>query len=196
MPTATDGVVPSKGGGVKGIETWGWESSATWSFMIRAIEVHRTGIIGAKWPAPTLPRSIQPELAGFRCPQTRTAGARLRSCGVPYFDPIAPHKPTPVELFLTGQSGPDVQPMRLLQNLLLPVLVLALCGRSAADGLPDTVSRIKSSIVAVGTHVSLRGSSQSIRRTGFVVAGHYAVTSAHAVPSRCVTFGPCWSGLE
>ena len=87
-----------------------------------------------------------------------------------------------------------MQPIRLLQNMLLPLLALVLWGRSAADGLADTVARINPNLAAVSTHVPLRGSSQDIRGTGFVVAGHYAVTSAHAVPSRCVTFEHCWSG--
>lgn len=68
---------------------------------------------------------------------------------------------------------------------ILPVsLLLALSAPTGAGGLPDTISRIKPAIVAVGTYMPLRQQQQSIGGTGFAVAGNLAATNAHTVPEK------------
>lgn len=52
-----------------------------------------------------------------------------------------------------------------------------------AASLPDTVARIKPSIVGVGTYQKMRNPSAIFRGTGFAVAdGHHVVTNAHVLP--------------
>ena len=55
---------------------------------------------------------------------------------------------------------------------------------TARADLPDTIVRIKPSIVAIGTYNATRRPPQVFVATGFVVAdGRHAVTNSHAVPS-------------
>lgn len=52
-----------------------------------------------------------------------------------------------------------------------------------ADSLPDTVARVKASIVGVGTFLRTRTPPAQLRGTGFVVAdGRHILTNAHVVP--------------
>lgn len=70
--------------------------------------------------------------------------------------------------------------------LLLCVLVSVLWpGSSAfADDLPDTVMRIKPSIVGVATHQMMRSPRTRLLGTGFVVAdGNHVITNEHVLPS-------------
>ncbi|MBN2701463.1 MAG: trypsin-like peptidase domain-containing protein [Methylothermaceae bacterium] len=54
---------------------------------------------------------------------------------------------------------------------------------SAVAALPQTVARIKSSILAVGTYQRTRTPSAVFRGTGFVVAdGRHVLTNAHVLP--------------
>lgn len=51
--------------------------------------------------------------------------------------------------------------------------------------LPDTVARIKPSIVGVGTVLKTRRPPNVLMATGFVISdGHHVLTNAHAVPEK------------
>ncbi len=53
----------------------------------------------------------------------------------------------------------------------------------ARAGLPETVARVKRSVVSVGTFQQLRTPPAKFLGTGFVVAkGHHIVTNAHVIP--------------
>jgi S1-C subfamily serine protease len=55
-------------------------------------------------------------------------------------------------------------------------------GSCLAEGLPDTVARIKASVVAVGTELPIRSPPADFRGTGFVVAdGTLVVTNLHVI---------------
>ena len=77
-------------------------------------------------------------------------------------------------------------------SLLSPwLLCLLVSGASVASGLPDTVDRVRPSIVAVGTYQPSGSPRQQFRGTGFAVGnGHMVVTNHHvvenAVAIRCV----------
>ncbi|MPZ47549.1 MAG: trypsin-like serine protease [Betaproteobacteria bacterium] len=66
-----------------------------------------------------------------------------------------------------------------------------LCASSSAQapsGLPDSVARIKPSIVGVGTYQKTRNPSAVFSGTGFVVAdGRHVVTNAHVLPRETNT---------
>lgn len=65
--------------------------------------------------------------------------------------------------------------------LLLPALSTSL----AAAGLPDTIDRIRSSVVAVGTFQPSGSPRQQFRGTGFAVGnGHFVVTNFHVLPEE------------
>lgn len=54
-----------------------------------------------------------------------------------------------------------------------------------AGGLPDTIDKIRPSVVAVGTYQPSGSPRQQFRGTGFVVGnGHLVVTNAHVVPEK------------
>ncbi|MGB5495844.1 MAG: serine protease, partial [Sedimenticolaceae bacterium] len=56
---------------------------------------------------------------------------------------------------------------------------------AAAGGLPDTVDRVRPSIVAVGTYQPSGSPRQQFRGTGFVVGnGHMVVTNYHVLPEK------------
>jgi serine protease Do len=63
------------------------------------------------------------------------------------------------------------------------VLTLPLLARHAMADLPDTVARVKQSIVIVGTFRATDSPRFRLRGTGFVVGdGNHAVTNAHVLP--------------
>ncbi|MBS38792.1 MAG: serine protease, partial [Thiotrichales bacterium] len=56
-------------------------------------------------------------------------------------------------------------------------------GVASANSLPDTIDKVRPSIVAVGTHQPTRRPSSVFLATGFVVAnGRYVITNAHVLP--------------
>lgn len=75
-------------------------------------------------------------------------------------------------------------PVRLRRVfVLIPLLVLAL--PSTAAGLPDTVDKIRPSVVAVGTFQPSGSPRQQFRGTGFVVGnGRFVVTNFHVLPEN------------
>ncbi len=61
-------------------------------------------------------------------------------------------------------------------------MLLLVVGMAQA-GLPETVVRVKRSVVSVGTFQQLRTPPAKFLGTGFVVAkGHHVVTNAHVIP--------------
>lgn len=74
----------------------------------------------------------------------------------------------------------------LLRCHKMPVLIAAMCLSVSAYGdtrLPETLAKLKSSIVAVGTYLPKRNPRSVFLGTGFVVGGgKYIVTNAHVVP--------------
>jgi S1-C subfamily serine protease len=77
-------------------------------------------------------------------------------------------------------------PIRVLAATLFFLLPSLLLGSSSwSSELPDTVARIKPSIVAVGTYQRTRRPPNLIKATGFVVGnGHMVATNAHVIPGR------------
>ena len=75
---------------------------------------------------------------------------------------------------------------RRCASLLIPwLLCLLVSGAAAASGLPDTVDRVRPSIVAVGTYQPSGSPRQQFRGTGFVVGnGHMVVTNYHVLPEK------------
>jgi S1-C subfamily serine protease len=77
-----------------------------------------------------------------------------------------------------------------LAPLLIWMSVLAFCavGKAWGSGLPDTVERIKRSIVGVGTVNRLRSPSSVLGGTGFVIGdGRHVLTNAHVLPKKLET---------
>lgn len=63
------------------------------------------------------------------------------------------------------------------------VLLLFALARHASAGMPETIERVKPSIVAVGTYQKTRSPSFACRGTGFVVGnGTLVATNAHVLP--------------
>lgn len=79
-------------------------------------------------------------------------------------------------------------PLRL--ECLLCSLVMCLSGifwaaSAQAASLPDTIDKVRPSIVAVGTYNPSGRPRQTFRGTGFVVGnGHQVVTNAHVLPEK------------
>ena len=75
-----------------------------------------------------------------------------------------------------------------LQRVVRAVFWLALTSvvpASSAAELPDTIERIKPSIVGIGTFVKLRNPAAIASGTGFAVAdGRHVVTNAHVLPKE------------
>ena len=81
-------------------------------------------------------------------------------------------------------------------RILPPLLILWLCCRvglpTAAHvfageptALPDTIAKVKSSVVAIGTFQKTRRPPSVFRGTGFVIgAGLYVATNAHVLPEK------------
>jgi len=63
------------------------------------------------------------------------------------------------------------------------VLLLLFVSGTALAGLPETVVKIKKSVVSVGTYQRLRAPAAVFKGTGFVVSkGNHIVTNAHVIP--------------
>ncbi|MGF1764243.1 S1 family peptidase [Aliivibrio kagoshimensis] len=68
-------------------------------------------------------------------------------------------------------------------KIYLALMGLVLSTSSSYAALPDTIDKVKPSIVAIGTYNKLRTPKAVILGTGFVVAnGKYVATNAHVVP--------------
>lgn len=77
--------------------------------------------------------------------------------------------------------------MRSLSLARICLLILsALCWPSAAaDGLPDTIAKVKPGVVGVGTVQQTRRPPVKLLATGFVVAdGNHVITNAHTIPDE------------
>jgi len=62
------------------------------------------------------------------------------------------------------------------------LVVLTLFQTAYADNLPDTLAKVKPSVVGVGTYQPTRAPQSRLQGTGFVVAdGYHVVTNAHVV---------------
>ncbi len=71
--------------------------------------------------------------------------------------------------------------MRLLV-VVFSIIVLCLATLVRAEALPDTVIKVKPSIVGVGTYLPTRAPQSRLQGTGFVVAdGYHVITNAHVV---------------
>ena len=72
--------------------------------------------------------------------------------------------------------------------LVVPWLSALACGIASAAELPDTVQRVKPSIVGVGTVQNTRRPPGRFVGTGFVVGdGHHVITNAHNLPETLDT---------
>lgn len=69
--------------------------------------------------------------------------------------------------------------------VLIGLATLAMSPAGFANSLPDTIDKIRPSIVAVGTFQPTGSPRQRFRGTGFVVGnGHLVVTNAHVLPDK------------
>lgn len=65
------------------------------------------------------------------------------------------------------------------------LVVLTLFQAAYADNLPDTLAKVKPSVVGVGTYQPTRAPQSRLQGTGFVVAdGYHVVTNAHVVKTE------------
>jgi len=70
----------------------------------------------------------------------------------------------------------------------LVVVLLFAADAAAGATLPDTIERVRPSVVAVGTFLPTGSPRQRFRGTGFVVGnGHLVVTNAHVLPDKVDT---------
>ena len=72
---------------------------------------------------------------------------------------------------------------------LVRICVLALSAvfwlPAAADGLPETIAKVKPGVIGVGTVQQTRRPPVKLLATGFVVAdGNHVITNAHAIPDE------------
>jgi S1-C subfamily serine protease len=77
--------------------------------------------------------------------------------------------------------------MRLLSSIRFRVLTLLAFSwlSAAADGLPETIVKVKPGVVGVGTVQQTRRPPVKLLATGFVVAkGNHVITNAHAIPDE------------
>jgi S1-C subfamily serine protease len=77
-------------------------------------------------------------------------------------------------------------------RIFLLLVSLALLGvaspQSVSAGLPETISRVKTSVVAIGTYQKTRSPAFVFRGTGFVVGdGTLVATNAHVLPEQVNT---------
>ena len=71
-----------------------------------------------------------------------------------------------------------------MRSVVLPIVMLCLAGNAFGD-LPETILKIKPSVVAVGTVLDTRRPPSKFRGTGFVVGnGNLIITNAHVVPDE------------
>lgn len=85
----------------------------------------------------------------------------------------------------------NFSPTRSLAVVAAALVFAGLSGAAASAGdLPDTIRRVKPSIVGVGTVQKTRYPAVKLLATGFVVAdGQHVVTNAHAIPPILDTEG-------
>lgn len=77
--------------------------------------------------------------------------------------------------------------MRLLSfaRILLLALSAAFWLPATADGLPDTIAKVKPGVVGIATVQQTRRPPVKLLATGFVVAdGNHVITNAHAIPDE------------
>jgi serine protease Do len=68
------------------------------------------------------------------------------------------------------------------------ILLLSLLGPVAAAAMPETIERVKPSVVAIGTYQKTRSPAFVYRGTGFVVAdGTTVATNVHVLPENLST---------
>jgi len=68
-------------------------------------------------------------------------------------------------------------------RILLFALSTVTCLSAAADGLPETIARVKPGVVGIGTLQQTRRPPVNLLATGFVVAdGNHVITNAHTIP--------------
>ena len=80
--------------------------------------------------------------------------------------------------------------VRALTAISLFALSAATGSIVAADGLPETIARVKPGVVGVGTVEQTRRPPVKLLATGFVVAdGNHVITNAHAIPDEMDTLG-------
>ena len=81
-----------------------------------------------------------------------------------------------------------ILPQRLILWLCCMVGLLLTAAHAFADeptALPDTIARVKSSVVAIGTFQKTRRPPSVFRGTGFVIGdGLYVATNAHVLPEK------------
>ncbi len=84
----------------------------------------------------------------------------------------------------TGRTVPQLLRMWLGCIVgLLPTAVHTFAGEPTA--LPDTIAKVKSSVVAIGTFQKTRRPPSIFRGTGFVIGdGFYVATNAHVLPDK------------
>lgn len=71
---------------------------------------------------------------------------------------------------------------RMVAGGVVGLLVLCLATVANANGLADTVAKVKPSIVGVGTYLPTRAPQSQLHGTGFVVGdGYHVITNAHVV---------------
>lgn len=83
-------------------------------------------------------------------------------------------------------NAKEVSRRRILPGLfLLPVLAMLAGTTVSAAGLPDTIDKVRPSVVAVGIYQPSGSPRQQFRGTGFVVGnGHLVVTNYHVLPDK------------
>jgi S1-C subfamily serine protease len=86
----------------------------------------------------------------------------------------------------TKYTSKRLEVIHRLQTLVTIVFALALLpARGEAASLPDTIDKVRASVVAVGTYHPSGSPRQQFRGTGFVVGnGRYIVTNHHVVPKK------------
>ncbi len=73
--------------------------------------------------------------------------------------------------------------LRIYLRKIAVVLLLLLVSGTTQAGLPETVAKVKNSVVIIGTYQRLRSPSAIFRGTGFIVSdGNHVITNSHVVP--------------
>ena len=85
--------------------------------------------------------------------------------------------------FATANRKLQTENRKLRTANLLLLIFLIICSQGVNAGFPETVKRVKLSIVAVGTYQPTRSPPASFKGTGFAIKdGRYVVTNAHVLP--------------
>jgi S1-C subfamily serine protease len=75
-----------------------------------------------------------------------------------------------------------MRPISVVRILLFALSTVS-CLSTAADGLPETIAKVKPGVVGIGTLQQTRRPPVNLLATGFVVAdGNHVVTNAHTIP--------------